>query len=132
MPHALTGAWDGTYSYQGARGPVTPFLADLIDRAGSLSGSITEPDAYHGTRETLVAMIVGRRAGGAVEFSKLYVGAPTGYDLPVRYVGQLSQDGLSIVGSWTLAGTRGAFEMHRDRAVPEMAEADNADAVPAS
>ncbi|TMM46227.1 hypothetical protein [Qipengyuania marisflavi] len=113
-PLDLTGQWHGTYTYPRNYGPATPFLATIEDQAGSLFGSIIEPDAFHGSQETMEAAIAGHRAGRSVDFTKTYRGQQFGYENPVDYVGQLSSDGLSVSGVWSLIEHNGTFEMFRE------------------
>lgn len=61
--------------------------------------------------------MTGHRAGRSIDFTKTYLGQRYGYENPVDYVGQLSEDGLSIFGVWSLMEHNGTFEMHRDQAV---------------
>ncbi len=65
---------------------------------------------------TISAVLSGTHAGSSVDFTKTYPGGEWGYENPVDYVGQLSSDGLSITGMWSLLDMNGAFEMHRDAA----------------
>lgn len=122
----LTGEWQGTYSYPAKRGPVTPFIATIEDLGGHLSGCIIEPDAYHRTGQTLEARLVGSCDGRSVDFTKSYVMAPFGYENPVDYVGQLSPDGLTVTGVWSLLDYNGQFEMHRDMLAESSKETETA------
>jgi hypothetical protein len=110
----LTGLWHGDYAYPGHIGPTTPFLARIEDRDGRLFGTIIEPEMFSGAG-TQEAGLDGHRQGFSVDFVKIY--SPTsadGYDMPVDYVGRLSDDGLSVTGMWSLAEMNGTFEMHRE------------------
>jgi len=109
----LTGFWTGTYWYFDHSQPVVPFLANLDDQGGSLSGSISEPDLHFGTGMRLEAILVGLREGRRVNFAKAYDGAGP-FAHRVVYNGSLSDDGKVIKGSWYLSGYWGAFEMSRE------------------
>ena len=119
----LTGTWDGVYSYPAVAdaGPTTPFLADISDVGGQISGTIIEPHEFHGN--TAHALIIGYRAGTVVDFSKTYHGAGAAYDEPVAYIGQLSDDGTLITGHWMLQEWSGQFEMVRQVRVETLVEA---------
>lgn len=73
-----------------------------------------EPSLYDGA-ETLEASMVGHRSGSAVDFTKTYVGIRQGYEDPVDYVGQLSENGNCIKGVWSLVEWNGSFEMYREQ-----------------
>lgn len=124
-PLDLTGMWHGTYTYPANEGPATPFLATIDDSAGSLSGSIIEPDTLFG-QGTLEAVIAGHRSGAALDFVKSYVGGLVGYEHAVDYVGRVSGDGLLVTGVWSLLEFDGSFEMERDAAAEEPAAIEEA------
>lgn len=56
-------------------------------------------------------MISGHRSGRSVDFTKIYIDPPQGYENPVDYVGQMSRDGMTVTGMWSLAEMNGTFEM---------------------
>lgn len=112
----LSGRWDGTFQYPQGAGAATPFCAVIDEVKGSFSGTIIEPDIYN-PLATLEAGITGHRAGRAVDFTKIYRNAQTGYENPVDYVGQLSADGTCISGMWSLLEWNGTFEMIRETAI---------------
>ncbi len=66
----------------------------------------------------------------SVDFTKVYVDAPQGYENPVDYVGKLSSDGCTVLGVWSLLDWNGTFEMHREQGIEEVQEAETAEAVP--
>ena len=109
----LSGLWLGSFSYPGGEGPVTPFLASLEDNSGSLSGSIVEPNTIGNASEQLQAFISGSRGGSAVDFTKMYDGESDAAHA-VDYVGQVSADGNTISGVWSLGELDGTFAMHRE------------------
>jgi hypothetical protein len=113
----------GSYAY--SFGTAVPFLARFEDRGGALSGTIIEPNTMGETSDSLEAILSGSRHGHAVDFTKAYDGASDAAHA-VDYVGQLSRDGNSITGVWSLADADGKFEMHRE-AVWEEAEAREAE-----
>ena len=77
-------------------------------------------------------MIAGNRCAASVSFSKLYVGAPFGYENPVAYSGTLSGSGDVITGRWTIGGFGGVFEMHRQESAAAKQKAETAETVSAS
>ena len=119
----LTGTWHGSFTYPGHSGPETPFLAIIEERAGSLSGTIVEPDQFYG-QGTIDAVIAGSRGGSSVDFTKSYRNGIRGYENPVDYVGRLSGDGMTITGVWSLLEHDGTFTMEREEEVEEPVEAE--------
>ena len=71
------------------------------------------------------------RDARSVDFTKTYIGAPKIYENPVDYVGQLSPDGMTVTGTWSLLDMNGRFEMHREMRAEETEEAETAETVPA-
>ena len=82
--------------------------------------------------QTIGAKVSGHRSARSVDFTKIYLDPPPGYENPVDYVGQMSRDGMTVVGMWSLADMNGTFEMHREIGVAEREEAGTAETVPAS
>ncbi len=111
-PLDLTGKWDGVFKYPQSYGPTTPFVAEISEQSGTFAGSIIEPDLYKANAAE--AHLVGLRSGRSVDFTKTYVRRENGYENPVDYVGQLSEDGLTITGIWSLLEWNGEFEMTRE------------------
>jgi hypothetical protein len=109
----LSGLWLGSFSYPSGLGPTTPFLASLTDNDGILSGTVVEPNTVGRSSDQLGAVISGSRAGGSVDFTKMYDGESDAAHA-VDYVGRLSADGTSINGVWSLQDLDGTFEMHRE------------------
>ena len=125
----LSGQWSGEFSYPRHSGPTTPFLARLGDRGGRLDGTIIEPDVFGGG--TIEASIAGVRHGSGVDFTKTYgPPAPFGYDAPVDYVGQVSADGNTIAGVWSLLEFDGRFEMRREESMGDAIEVEETIALP--
>jgi hypothetical protein len=116
----LTGDWSGEFSYPRNMGPTTPFLANIQDEGGHLSGTIIEPAIRGG--ETMKATIAGHRQGSSVDFTKTYQSTGRGYDTPVDYVGSLSGDGNTVSGVWSLFDLDGTFEMRREAVEGEEVE----------
>ena len=126
----MTGQWHGTFTYPRNLGPATPFLATIVENAGSLSGSVIEPDAMYRSGRTMEAVLAGHRGGRAVDFTKQYEGQAFGYENPVDYVGQLAADGQSVTGVWSLLDMNGTFEMFRDVEAEKVEEREEAVEVP--
>lgn len=123
----LSGLWLGSFSYPRGGGPTTPFMANLVDRGGSLSGEIVEPNTMGPSSETLSAFVAGTRAGTSVDFTKTYDGASDAAH-SIDYVGLLSEDGNRVTGVWSLEDMDGGFEMYRE-AVREEAVGREAEVV---
>lgn len=111
-PLNLTGQWDGVFKYPQGHGPTTPFIADITEEAGAFHGTTIEPDLNKDGSAS--ARVAGHRAGRSVDFTKTYTAREDGYENPVDYVGQLSEDGLMITGVWSLLDWNGEFEMTRE------------------
>lgn len=120
-PLNLTGRWDGVFKYPHDTAPTTPFIAEIIEEAGELDGATLEPDLYKDSPAR--AGISGHRSERSVDFTKTYIGRAQGYDHPVDYVGQVSEDGLIITGVWCLKGWNGEFEMMREAGLELVEEA---------
>ena len=118
MPNALdmTGFWVGTYRYDAPGEPVVPFVANIEERDGILSGTISEPNPVTYSSDRLSAFVKGARSSVEVDFAKVYDGEG---DMAHRvdYVGLVGDDGLSVTGRWTLPGATGSFQMTRERIV---------------
>lgn len=123
----LTGQWTGVYFYPIDAEinpfdtlPPTPFDAEIVDRAGDLTGDITEPDTM-GPEPTvrLKASMTGSHLNGDVAFTKHPASAGeqfNDFEVPesIEYLGTLSPDGNSITGHWHVLGDwSGAFRMQR-------------------
>jgi len=119
-PLNLTGRWDGVFKYPQDYAPTTPFIAEIIEEAGAFHGGTLEPDLYKDSPAS--AEIRGYRSGRSVDFTKTYLGRDDGYQNPVDYVGQLSEDGLTITGVWSLKDWNGEFEMTREAGLEVAAE----------
>ena len=122
-PMDVSGRWDGTFAYPAGVGPATPFVAELAEAAGQISGSIAEPNTMGRASDSLHAVVRGTRDGAAVDFTKTYDGTSDAAH-SVDYVGRLSEDGKTITGVWSLGAMDGTFEMHRDIAAEEAVEAE--------
>jgi hypothetical protein len=105
MSDNLTGVWDGSYIQPGV-GMIT-FTATLVETAGALGGSVTEPCMMPGCPlSTHNSSIWGHRSGSAVSF----VGF--GYDR-VTYEGTVNPESTEIDGRWRVPGHSGSFLMIR-------------------
>ena len=111
--HDLSGQWDGHFDYSAGFGPSTAFLATIRQSGGHFTEQVIEPDLYSRAAPA-EAMIEGVVAGQSVDFTKRYTHASFGYENPVDYVGQLSEDGNRISGVWSLLDLNGTFEMTRE------------------
>jgi hypothetical protein len=110
----LSGAWDGVFCYPDVpeAGPTTPFLANVEDRGGVLSGTVIEPHEIH--QATVTASILGQRIGASVHFTKDYRSPDDLYRKTVFYFGSIAQGGETITGEWHIEEHwRGPFQMTR-------------------
>ncbi len=114
----ISGSWTGQFSYPAGMGPTTPFVAEIEDHGGRLSGHIIEPNTVGRTSDHLRASISGYRDGQSIDFTKTYDGASDAAHA-VDYAGRLSDDGIEIRGVWSLADLDGNFEMQRDSLAEE-------------
>ena len=128
-PMDVSGRWDGTFAYPGGVGPATPFVAELAESAGAISGTVAEPNTMGASSDTLQAVVRGTRDGAAVDFTKTYDGTSDAAH-SVDYVGRLSGDGKTITGVWSLGAMDGTFEMHRDIAAEEAVAVEASEEVP--
>ncbi|MBC6982129.1 hypothetical protein [Caulobacter sp. 17J80-11] len=117
---ALTGVWNGRYSYDGPYAP-GDFVAVLFETGGHVGGTTHEPDWTGATADRLLyATVEGARQGADVRFVKTYDGSG-GQTHTVRYTGVLSACGAEIEGAWSIPGAcSGRFLMIRP-AGPAMA-----------
>lgn len=108
----LTGFWSGSYWYDEPGEPTVPFMLNLTDNQGALSGEVSEPNTVGTSSDYLKAFIMGKRTDANVAFAKVYDGAS---DLAHRvdYTGSASDDGRKVSGYWLLEGYSGGFEMTR-------------------
>lgn len=115
----LSGRWHGFYNYPDGGTP-NSFEAELVESAGSLTGSISEiADFGECIGQPLIAVIDGRREGHSVSFLKMYEASTEDYDV-VRYDGALDVEGNEIAGSWTIPGEwSGTFLMVRNGGAEE-------------
>lgn len=129
-PLDMTGLWHGTYTYPDYTNETLPFVANMTDAGGRLSGTIMEPatgeEAFYA--EEAEALLAGSRGGRSVDFTKTYNGAIWVHS--VDYVGQLSADGQAVTGMWSVDDMDGTFEMHRDLKLEELAEVEEAAELP--
>jgi hypothetical protein len=118
------------YNYPGPFPPVG-FEAELSDRSGSISGTMSEPDeSPGGPGGTLRAIVDGSRQGAAVTFTKIYEDAERMPE-PVFYSGTVQPDGNEVSGRWEIAGHwSGTFLMVRDPGAEEAVEAQVGEEVP--
>jgi hypothetical protein len=119
----MTGMWEGTFAYPGYEGPTTPFVARIEEEAGSLTGTIMEPNTVGLSSDELEAVLTGTREGAAVDFTKTYDGSSDAAHA-VDYVGRLAEDGNMVTGVWSLGELDGSFEMRRETAWEEVVSSE--------
>lgn len=108
----LGGNWEGAYQYSSAPDAGDfPFKARLLVKDDALTGIIVEENLRLQGRSQ--ADLTGTLAGRTVAFTKSYRDTSGGYSNPVEYRGELSADGQTISGTWTLPHDSGTFTMTR-------------------
>ena len=117
----MTGFWSGKYWFSDSGLPVHPFIANIEDVDGILSGTTSETNVIGTSSPRLRAIVVGSRVGRSFEFSKQYDGASDAAHR-VDYFGTISDDGTSAGGEWRLETWSGGFRMTR----PQIADFENA------
>ena len=117
----LTGRWSGVYFYPvdpvfnpDDTMPATPFVAELTDHGGQVTGTVAEPDNLYGDGAcTIPSVIDGSHDESHLRFTK-FSEAAEGYEEPIQYEGAIAPDGLSIQGRWSIPGDwSGNFRMER-------------------
>ena len=119
-PQDLTGVWYGRYSADHG-GEDNGFIALLEELGGTVTGSISEPDAHQGGIRR--ATVSGWRDGASLHFTKRYDGTG-GWTHAVDYAGLIDADGTIVMGSWVVEGLTGAFDMTREKFDAEALEAE--------
>jgi len=108
----LSGNWDGTYAYPSALQPI-PFLLELRDHDGRLTGEVREPAPDYLPPGDMAAVVTGNRDGSHVRFTKIYDSLEHFLD-PVVYEGTLDEEECEVAGTWTISSTwSGTFVMTR-------------------
>lgn len=132
----LTGRWTGVYFYpvDPVQNPFddcppTPFIAELSDVAGTVTGTTSEPDVMYDASVDIPSVIDGSHDGSTLRFAK-FSDAPEGFDDPIHYEGAISSDGLTVEGRWSiLDGWSGTFRMQRQSGAAAGREAEAADSM---
>ncbi len=96
----ISGAWDGVYTYTGRQQqmPAIRFQAVFAvpQEAGRFSGEITDENGFG------EAEVAGTRDGRSLRFVKKYRLTLYPRAFPISYEGTLSEDHLSISGTWLI------------------------------
>ncbi len=132
----LTGRWTGVYFYPVDpvhnpfdECPPTPFLAELGDVAGAVTGTTSEPDVMYDASVIIPSVIDGSHDGSTLRFVK-FSDAPEGFEDAIHYEGAISSDGLTVEGRWSiLDGWSGTFRMQRPSGVAASLEAEAANSL---
>lgn len=112
---SLTDAWSGVFRYPDNAYPETAFSAQIEDRAGTIVGSIYEPNVLNIVpfEAFLRATLEGIRVERSISFVKHYTHDNLTY--AVQYKGHADSPLTRIEGTWTIEGSwSGAFFMTRD------------------
>ncbi len=84
-----------------------------MSRVPDLAGSIVEDNGFGEQGSPfLLSTLTGETRGGAISFTKTYDGTG-GVSHSVTYTGEVLSDGRRIVGSWSVEGMTGQFELAR-------------------
>ena len=132
----LTGRWTGVYFYPldpvhnpFDDCPPTPFLAELSDVAGTVTGTTSEPDVMYDASVIIPSVIDGSHDGSTLRFVK-FSEAREGFEDAINYDGAISKDGLTIDGGWSIpGGWSGTFRMQRQSGAAASREAEAADSI---
>lgn len=109
----LSGDWQGVY-VQGPDNQAIPFRATLTERNdGRIAGTMLEDNRFGDASSFwLFSDLLGSASGDTVRFAKVYDGT-AGQSHTVQYEGRVANGGRRIIGTWTVDGLRGSFEMAR-------------------
>lgn len=113
----LSGTWKGTYSYANPGQRPVEFVLTLEVVGSTCRGRTEEPNTFgHPSAPKLFANIQCSLTAGPgpprLAMRKVYDGTG-GQSHGVDYAGELSADGRSIAGTWSLAGSSGRFTLSR-------------------
>ena len=120
QPPPLTGRWTGVYFYPvdpelnpDDTMPATPFMAELTDVNGIITGVTQEPDMFSGAdAPPISATLDGQYFSGELVFTKTPHGG--GQTHTIDYIGAVSADGNAIAGRWIIYDVwSGVFRMQR-------------------
>ena len=133
--HDLTGRWTGVYFYpvDPVQNPFddcppTPFVAELRDAEGVVTGTTSEPDVMYGNAD-IPSVIDGSHDGSTLRFAK-FSDAREGFEEAIHYEGAISNDGQTIQGRWSIPGWwSGEFRMQRQSGAAAIREAEAADSI---
>lgn len=126
----LNGIWTGSFGYPVPWKESVSFTAWIDDQAGSLSGTILEPNTFADTAaEELSATVNGARTGIDISFTKVYEPGQGAHAHEIEYSGKANSDLTWITGQWRIGGwieASGSFEMSRQSGAFETAEKERA------
>jgi uncharacterized caspase-like protein len=110
------GAWRGTYMYADNKPPVV-FDMTINVSGNSCGGRIEEPNTFgHRSVSKLFANVACRvdttSAGVRLVFRKTYDGTG-GQSHSVDYAGEISPDGRTVTGTWSIGSTTGRFSLSK-------------------
>jgi hypothetical protein len=109
--HSLAGGWQGTYVYvdDPCHSPPVRFEATwtMQGDGGRFTGPVLD-DGPLGQSET-----DGMQTGRQVAFTKVYVDQSSSYTHPIAYEGTLSEDGMTVTGTWRLSTLSGTWDARR-------------------
>lgn len=106
--------------------PAVAFTAWFDDQAGTLGGTLMEPNTFaNSPSEDLSSTLNGTRTGMEIGFTKIYDPGQGAHAQPIQYAGKANRDFTWVVGKWRIAGWfewSGPFEMSRQTGAIEQAE----------
>ncbi len=110
-PHSIAGGWLGAYAYSGRDADKPPVRFEAAWAAtgdeGRFTGTVLDEDGG-GEAET-----DGMQSGHQVAFTKVYVARAESYLHPVAYEGALSEDGMTVQGTWRIKEATGTWDARR-------------------
>lgn len=116
----LHGTWKGTYEYPDGGPPAVEFEMRVAELGGKFAARTAEPNTF-GENPTANPRLYADCKGkfnantNKVSWTKTYDGTD-GQNHSVEYSGELSADGKTIEGTWTIEGLSGKFMLRKDAA----------------
>lgn len=111
-PHSIAGDWQGTSISGGPDAQASPvrFAVTWTTTGGQgrFTGTLRD-DTGRGEATT-----DGMQSGHQIAFTKVYATNAESYLHPTAYEGALSDDGLTVQGTWRMGNMAGTWEASRE------------------